>query len=610
MGRTTKVNPQVDCQIVEIKKIVHGGYGLGYPVDLESSTDCLANRGATWLVKGVLPGETVQAKLLKQSKRTVFGYSTKVIVSSMSTSVDRSRSGEKSVIFRVSPPWSALQGENPIGAFDYAHINYEGQLKVKQSVLADCVQRIGGEKLSKQVANLANSQTAWAVPPVQAEITTSTAAINHDASFSFYPAVNNSPATRQANFPVRLRADFQLLAPGRLAMVGVDSSKLIPITEFPFVTDRLQSLQIAGQSWYPLWARVLARPAAETWQTQQRGRLVKRTKRKYGPGHNKQVGRFPGPKRAQTSQFLLGKQVSAVADNGSVAPRIRIWDTALGPRVWDGKTLWAAPDRPRSIEEEIAQIEAFLTTDSATALTKVFARPTKKNNQDDSQMLPAIILQKVANYGSFLVEAEGFWQAHPKAADILAKATVDSARKTWLMAKKVLAHGESEKVSEPIKLNSKTIKIPNIMELYSGTGLLSRAILRELWDSTGCFASMEFGEATVQLARINLAEYDLGPESLRVGNLDRQLPSSWWPGKQTPDLIVLDPPRSGAKLSLISDIAQSEAKAIVYVACDVAAWARDAAELLRQGYQLASLEAFDLFPYTHHFELVSGFYRQ
>ena len=71
--------------------------------------------------------------------------------------------------------------------------------------------------------------------------------------------------------------------------------------------------------------------------------------------------------------------------------------------------------------------------------------------------------------------------------------------------------------------------------------------------------------------------------------------------------VVLDPPRSGAGEAVCRGIARRWPTVIVYVACDPAALARDAATLAGVGYRLAALRAFDAFPQTHHVECVASF---
>ena len=71
------------------------------------------------------------------------------------------------------------------------------------------------------------------------------------------------------------------------------------------------------------------------------------------------------------------------------------------------------------------------------------------------------------------------------------------------------------------------------------------------------------------------------------------------------DLVVLDPPRSGAGAEVSTRIAALRPRAIAYVACDPAALARDVAAFAGAGYTLSGLRAFDLFPMTAHVECVA-----
>jgi tRNA/tmRNA/rRNA uracil-C5-methylase (TrmA/RlmC/RlmD family) len=74
-----------------------------------------------------------------------------------------------------------------------------------------------------------------------------------------------------------------------------------------------------------------------------------------------------------------------------------------------------------------------------------------------------------------------------------------------------------------------------------------------------------------------------------------------------PDLILLDPPRTGAGEEVITVMTRSHPRAIVYVSCDPASLARDAKLLLTSGYRMDHLVGFDLFPQTQHVECVARF---
>ncbi|HVV18824.1 MAG TPA: class I SAM-dependent RNA methyltransferase, partial [Pseudonocardiaceae bacterium] len=71
-----------------------------------------------------------------------------------------------------------------------------------------------------------------------------------------------------------------------------------------------------------------------------------------------------------------------------------------------------------------------------------------------------------------------------------------------------------------------------------------------------------------------------------------------------PDVVVLDPPRTGAGAAAVRLVAGASPRAVAYVACDPAAFARDVATFRARGYRLSALRAFDAFPMTHHVECV------
>lgn len=70
-------------------------------------------------------------------------------------------------------------------------------------------------------------------------------------------------------------------------------------------------------------------------------------------------------------------------------------------------------------------------------------------------------------------------------------------------------------------------------------------------------------------------------------------------------LVLTDPPRSGLEPQLRTVLARWRPRRLVMLSCDPATWARDTAFLLEHGFALAHLELFDLFPSTHHVEVLA-----
>jgi tRNA/tmRNA/rRNA uracil-C5-methylase (TrmA/RlmC/RlmD family) len=93
--------------------------------------------------------------------------------------------------------------------------------------------------------------------------------------------------------------------------------------------------------------------------------------------------------------------------------------------------------------------------------------------------------------------------------------------------------------------------------------------------------------------------------TIERGNVDKVLNAAAREGLESVDLVVLDPPRTGAGKDVVRRIAALSPRRIAYVACDPAALARDLKIFAGLGYGLRSLRAFDLFGMTHHIECVA-----
>jgi len=168
----------------------------------------------------------------------------------------------------------------------------------------------------------------------------------------------------------------------------------------------------------------------------------------------------------------------------------------------------------------------------------------------------------------FAVAADGFWQVHPEAPRVLVQTVLE------LLNPQPGEHA---------------------LDLYAGVGLFS-AFLAESVGASGSVCAVEGDGRAVESARQNLAQYPHVKvrRSSVVDGIEGAV-----------DVVVLDPPRVGAKRAVVDKIAALQPRAIAYVACDPAALARDLAYFAESGYELADLRAFDLFPMTHHVECVA-----
>jgi tRNA/tmRNA/rRNA uracil-C5-methylase (TrmA/RlmC/RlmD family) len=129
--------------------------------------------------------------------------------------------------------------------------------------------------------------------------------------------------------------------------------------------------------------------------------------------------------------------------------------------------------------------------------------------------------------------------------------------------------------------------------------------LAEAVGTHGSVVSVESDAVAVSDARRNV--HDLPQVRIVAGRVDEVLAEDARTGDVVPalDVVVLDPPRTGAKREVVEQIVARRPSRVVYVACDPAALARDVATFARLGYGLTGLRAFDLFPMTAHVECVA-----
>ncbi len=142
------------------------------------------------------------------------------------------------------------------------------------------------------------------------------------------------------------------------------------------------------------------------------------------------------------------------------------------------------------------------------------------------------------------------------------------------------------------------IEARQVLDLYCGMGNLSLPVAKEVERVTGV---EDYGPAIAK-ARFNAQRlgienadfYHLAAEKA-IGRLQQQ---SLW------DLIILDPPRTGA-FAVVKELMQKRPGHILYVSCEPPTLVRDLQVLSQAGYDLEWSQPFDFFPQTHHIESVT-----
>lgn len=142
-----------------------------------------------------------------------------------------------------------------------------------------------------------------------------------------------------------------------------------------------------------------------------------------------------------------------------------------------------------------------------------------------------------------------------------------------------------------------------VLELYAGGGNFTFAVAAAAREVT----AVEGMAAAVELARRSAREGGVGQVRFVVGDALAVARALGREGRRF-DAVLLDPPRTGARGIAKAAVALGAAR-VVYVSCDPATLARDARELATDGFRIARVQPFDLFPQTSHVEAVVTFER-
>ena len=140
------------------------------------------------------------------------------------------------------------------------------------------------------------------------------------------------------------------------------------------------------------------------------------------------------------------------------------------------------------------------------------------------------------------------------------------------------------------------------LDLFCGLGNFSLPLAQRVAAVDG----VEGDAALVARARANAARNAIANAAFHVTDLAAATRAASW-ARAGYDLVLLDPPRAGAR-EVLPVAAASRPRRIVYVSCHAGSFARDAGILARElGYRLAAAGIIDMFPHTSHVESIALF---
>jgi tRNA/tmRNA/rRNA uracil-C5-methylase (TrmA/RlmC/RlmD family) len=284
--------------------------------------------------------------------------------------------------------------------------------------------------------------------------------------------------------------------------------------------------------------------------------------------------------RRHRSHDVIPVEECAIAAAGvdEVGALERRWP---GVRTVEVIAATGSADRAIVVTPERGERMPFVDADVEVSVLRGVSRSTHVSGVQ--RIHGRAFVREVAEGRTWRVSGSGFWQIHPAAPDVLTEAVLDFARPRG---------GE------------------RAIDLYCGVGLFA-APLAEAVGEDGAVLAVEVDRQAVTDARHNLGYKGDSPVSeefpwlaLVEGKVETILSSDRY-APDAADVVVLDPPRAGAGREVCGYIAVLNPRAVVYVACDPAALARDISYFAEMGYELTGLRAFDLFPMTQHVECVA-----
>jgi 23S rRNA (uracil1939-C5)-methyltransferase len=146
-----------------------------------------------------------------------------------------------------------------------------------------------------------------------------------------------------------------------------------------------------------------------------------------------------------------------------------------------------------------------------------------------------------------------------------------------------------------------------VWDLYSGTGSIALFIS----DAVRQVIGVESVADAVKDAEGNARANEIKNCSFILGDLKDRLTKdrAWFESHPKPDVMIIDPPRSGMHPKVVDEILEIAPERIVYISCNPATQARDVKALATK-YDVVALQPVDMFPHTYHIENVARLVRR
>jgi 23S rRNA (uracil1939-C5)-methyltransferase len=156
---------------------------------------------------------------------------------------------------------------------------------------------------------------------------------------------------------------------------------------------------------------------------------------------------------------------------------------------------------------------------------------------------------------------------------------------------------QAERIFKDIGQQAEIRGNETIFDLYSGIGTLGLSVAA----MAGVVIGIEGSADATRDAAFNAINNGFRNCTFIEGDVLRTFNSEFLEKYGKPDLIILDPPRSGTLIEIKKTMLEAAPGKIIYLSCDPLSLAYDL-KMLTNGYHISHIQPYDQFPYTHHLE--------
>ncbi|MGO4889807.1 23S rRNA (uracil(1939)-C(5))-methyltransferase RlmD [Anaerobacillus sp. MEB173] len=183
------------------------------------------------------------------------------------------------------------------------------------------------------------------------------------------------------------------------------------------------------------------------------------------------------------------------------------------------------------------------------------------------------VIQETLGDVSFELSARAFFQLNPK---------------------------QTVKLYDEVKKAAQLTGKERVVDAYCGVGTIGLWLAPHAAEIRGMDVILE----SIDDANVNAAKHGFTHATYVEGKAEYWLPR-WVKEGWKPDVIVVDPPRTGCDDKLLNTIINVKPKRLVYVSCNPATLAKDCDKLVKAGFKINFLQPVDMFPHTAHVEVVA-----